>query len=148
MTTEAVDNSADNKMFTFTFGSGQECRCGRTLGSRYTHVEATDELAARERMASLWGANWCGCYASDGAAGVDEYGLKRIVCNFDDSTRCPCSRGPQPDYVLVALECSQCCERAGALVLPRSAGSDALAQPKLAQRMICERCRDELRRAP
>jgi hypothetical protein len=128
--------------YTFTFGGGQECRCGRSVGGCYTHIDALGLLEARARMALLWSDNWCGSYASDDEAGVARFGLKLIVSNFDDPTRCPCGRGPMPNFTLAALECSECGCAAGAVVMPPD------GPKRVSIRMMCEPCREQLRRAP
>jgi hypothetical protein len=76
----------------FTFGSGHMCSCGLSLFGCYVELPGTWE-EARERMFTLYGAKFCGQYETREAAGVERFGLTRIVpgseCGCDGRGRLP-----------------------------------------------------------
>lgn len=96
-------------MSIFTFGFGHECKCGRGLGGHYTVVEPDPETgdSARDRMYKTWARKWAFEYPTKEDAGVERWGIKEVITNFTDPTRCPCGQMDYAAAVPVSSEISE-----------------------------------------
>lgn len=85
-------------MSVFTFGSGHECVCGRSLYKTYTTFEADETQSARTKMFVAWGVKWSMEYETPELAGAAKYGLEHFATNTTDPSRCLCGAASNPEY--------------------------------------------------
>lgn len=66
----------EEREWIFTFGSGHELH-GESLGKAFVRIRGT-ALVARGRMIELFGVRWSHQYATEEAAGVQQFGLTEL----------------------------------------------------------------------